>query len=69
MSYGPTLDEFNTVVARQVDKILKGAKASDLPIEQVRRFELLLNARAAKSLGITIPRSVLTRADEIIERP
>jgi len=67
LSYGPSFDEFNSVVARQVDKILKGAKAGDLPIEQARRFELLLNSKTAKLLGTTIPQSILTSADKVIE--
>jgi putative tryptophan/tyrosine transport system substrate-binding protein len=67
LSYGPSLDEFTAVVARQVDKILKGAKVEDLPVQQVTRFEMLLNMKTAKALGITIPQSVRVRADEVIE--
>ena len=67
LSYGPSLDEFSAVIARQVDKVLKGAKAGDLPVEQVTRFEMLLNMKSAKTLGITIPQSVRVRADEVIE--
>lgn len=67
LSYGPTYNEFGVLVARQVDKILKGAKASDLPVEQVTRFEMLLNMKTAKALGITIPQSVRVRVDEVIE--
>jgi putative ABC transport system substrate-binding protein len=66
LSYGPSLDEFSTVVARQIDKVLKGAKVADLPVEQVTRFEMLINMTTAKTLGITIPRAVLIRADEVI---
>ena len=67
LSYGPSTDEFTVRVAQQVDKILKGAKAAELPVEQATRFELLLNMKTAKALGITIPRSVLVRADEVLE--
>ncbi len=67
LSYGPSFDEFNAIVARQVDKILKGTKAGDLPVEQVTRFEMLLNMKTANALGITIPQSFRVRADEVIE--
>ncbi len=67
LSYGPSLDEFSEIIARQIDKVLKGAKVADLPVEQVTRFEMLVNMKTAKTLGIIIPRAVLVRADEVIE--
>ena len=54
-------------MAVQVDKVLRGANTADLPVEQPRRFELSLNVRTAKALGVVIPNSILLRADRIIE--
>jgi putative tryptophan/tyrosine transport system substrate-binding protein len=67
ISYGPNLREFYVRAAFFVDKILRGAKAADLPIEQPTKFELVINLQAAKSLELTIPPSLLLRADEVIQ--
>ena len=67
MSYGPNFFEFWRGAASYVDKILKGAKPADLPVEQPVAFELVINLKPAKTLGITLPTSVLTRADRLIQ--
>ena len=67
MTFGPSFGQYPQITARYVDRILKGARPGDLPIEQPTRFELVINLKAAKALGITIPPSLLLRADEVIQ--
>ena len=67
ISYGPDEMDLFVRTASYVDRILKGASASDLPVQQPTKFELVINLKTAKALGITVPQSLLLRADEIIQ--
>jgi putative ABC transport system substrate-binding protein len=67
MSFGPNPDEVAARAVDYVDKILRGAKPADLPIQQPTKFELVINAKAAKTIGIEVPPVMLARADQVIE--
>jgi putative ABC transport system substrate-binding protein len=67
MTYGPNLQEAWRYLATLVDKVLKGAKPGDLPVEQPTTYQLIINLKTAKALGLTIPQSLMLRADRLIE--
>jgi len=66
-SYSPDLASVGVLAARHIDRIFKGAKPADLPVEELSQYKLIINLKTAKALGLTIPQSVLIRTDQVIE--
>ena len=66
MSYGPTTAQYAELTARYIDRILRGARPDDLPVEQPSRFELAIDLKTAEAIGLTVPATLLQRADHVI---
>jgi putative ABC transport system substrate-binding protein len=67
MTYGPSFTEAYRLAAGHVDRVLKGSRPADLPVELVTKFELALNARTARALGVSLPPALVARADEVVQ--